>query len=397
MALQFKKPSEVSLEYRQRLKALKPEVNVDQTDSDWYIRSLVLGGVISGVYADQSKIADDPFPQSARREAVQKHLFTYFNRDFLAPTQADGFAAVTGTPGSTVPALTEFVYTPNGNVYQASAPIVLVGASGLVPVTSVSSGQEQNLLSNAALTISSPPVGIQPASLSFGNIANGKNQESLEEAVQAILTRIRQPPAGGTENDYKTFTREASSSVVDINVLRYIYGLGTLGIVFTAGTTDIDAALNGGVPVVRMPSAALINEVQAYVEAKKVLTDCVYVFGPTEALQNVTVRVRYSSGDHLTIPTGQTLTQQQLVIREVQRAIYKTPPGGRRFGASGFLVLSEIEEVIDLGLSALPYTEGNYTQILLDRQADDLSATGPNRLMLSTEIIVPGTITVVQL
>jgi len=185
--------------------------------------------------------------------------------------------------------------------------------------------------------------------------------------------------------------------VVDVNVLRYIYGLGTLGIVFTAGTTDVDEALDNGDPIVREPSQALIDEVNDYVQAKKVLTDCVYVFGPSVATQDVTVRVRYSSGDGTTIPSGQTLTQEELVIREVKRAIYKTPPGGRRFGASGYLVLSEIEEVVDLGLSALPYTEGNYVQILLDRQIDDLTASGANRLVLDTDIVEPGLISVVEM
>ena len=90
MALLFKTPSQISTEYLEQLKTLKPEVDISRTDSDWYIRSRVVGGVLSGAYADQRKIADDAFPQSARREALEKHLNVYFDSGFLASTVAQG-------------------------------------------------------------------------------------------------------------------------------------------------------------------------------------------------------------------------------------------------------------------------------------------------------------------
>lgn len=397
MAIEFPTPTEVGDEYLVHLKALKPEVDTKQQDSDWWIRSRVIGGVISGMYADQRKIADDAFPQSARREALERHLELYFGEGFTAATQADGDVAVTGVIGTVIPAGTEFVYSPNGNAYQSTAEVTLAATAGLVPVQSIDSGQEFNLLSGAELTVSSPPAGLESTAEASGNIANGRNIESNEEASERILNRIQQPPAGGTANDYSQWALEADESVTDSNVIRWIYGLGTVGVVITAGTTDIDQALDNGEPIIRMPSNSLIDTVQDYIDSKKPLTDCAFVLTPAVVSLDVTVRVRYRSGDGSTIPAGQTLTQEQLVQREVQRAIYKTPPGGRRFGSSGFVVLSEIEEVLDSGLSASPYTVGEYAEILVDRQVDDLAATGPNRYILDREIVDPGTITVVEM
>jgi uncharacterized phage protein gp47/JayE len=397
MALIFPTPSEIASEYLTTLKNLKPEVDTDRQDSDWWVRSQVVGGVLSGVYADQRLIADDAFPQSARREALQKHLQLYFGRNFNPPQPAIGDLLVSGTIGTLIPSNTEFVYPANGNAYQTILDVTLDAATGVVTVLSVAEGQAQNLLAGAQLTASSPPSGLNAQAVALTNIADGKDEESNESAADEILDFIRLPPAGGKASDYARFAREADPSVVDANVIRYLNGLGTLGIVITAGTTDIDAAVDNGQPVVREPSSQLVDQVQAYVDGQKVETDCVTVFGAQPIPLDVEVKVRYASGNNATVIASLGLTQEELVQREVRRAIYKTPPGGRIFAASGFVVASEIEEVIDAGLSALPHTIGVYAQILVDRQVQDLSATGPNLYILSTQIAEPNTITVTEM
>lgn len=397
MALIFKTPSECADEYLTTLKNLKPEVDISRKDSDWWIRSQVVGGVISGVYGDQSKLSDDAFPQSSRREATQKHLQTYFGRDFNPPQSSIGTVGISGVPGSPMPANTEFIYTPNGNTYKSISPITMVGASGTVDILSDGTGQTQNLLDGAQLTLSAPPSGFNSTANAIGPIGGGRDEETNSEAATLILDFIRQPPAGGTAADYKRFAQQADASVVDANVIRFINGLGTLGIVITAGTTDIDTAVNNGDPVVREPSDALVEIVQDYVNTQKVETDCVSVFGPQAISVDVEVKVRYLQGNNSTIVSAFGLTQKQLVQREVKRAMYKTPPGGRQFNGNGYIVASEIEQVIDIGLSGEPYETGLYVSILADRQVQDLSATGSNLLILPTQIAEPGTITVTEM
>lgn len=394
MAFEFKTPSQVRTEYLLELQSLKPEVNVDQRDSDWYIRGSVVGGVLSGVYSDQRLISNDAFPQRARREALGQFLELYLNDTFRPATQAEGFAVVYGDAGSSVQVNQQFLYEPNGNGYQAISAVDFDAATAvLVPIISIGTGQSQNLLSEAPLTVVSPPAGISTSAAASGDISDGRDEETNEEASARILARIRQPIAGGTASDYQQWAIESDPSVVEANILRFPFGFGTVGVVIAAGTTDIDAALDNGQPVVRIPSAALIDRVTAYLETKRPITDCVTVLAPTGVDIDVTVRVSLVSGDLDTVPAGQTLTQGELVEREVQRAIYKTPPGGRQIGASGYVLASEIEEVIDLGLSAGPYVFGQ-VPILTDRQVQDLYVSGPNYPLLGTQVALPGVITV---
>lgn len=399
MVINYKTPQEISQQYLTWLKTLKPEVNIQQTDSDWYIRSQVVGGVFSGIYADQQKISNDPFPQSARREALERHLDLYFGEGFTPPTQSIGPVKVTGATGSVISVGDQFQYNPNGNLYTATEEVNFgISASALVSVRSVSTGQNQNLLEGAQLTLPSPPAGVDPTAVVFGApISDGRDVETNAQATARILRQVRTPLAGGKIEDYKAFALAADPSVVSANVLRFPFGFGTVGIVITAGTTDIDTALNNGDPIVLTPSQELVDKVQDYIETQNPVTDCATVIAPASTPIDVTVNVRYSSGDNDTILTGQTLSQADLVRREVSRALYKTPAGGRQLGASGYVVASEIEEVLDLGLGGDPYTQGEYAQILLDRQVEDLAASGPNRVLSGNQYAVPGTITVMEM
>lgn len=394
MALEFKSATDVGEEYLTELKLLKPEFNTKQVDNDWWIRSRVLGGAMAGLYADQRLVSNDAFPQRSRRDSLERWLDLYLERGFNGATQAQGSAKISGTPGSTLTAGAQMLYTPNGNAYTTQEDVTLTAATGSVPVISVGSGQNQNLLAGAALTISSPPSGIDAAAEVLEAISDGRNAETESEASAAVVRRIRQPLSVGRDSDYEQYAKEANPAVVSSKVLRYPFGLGTVGVFITSGTTDIDQAIDNGEDISIIPSDQLVEEVQAYLQQNKPTTDCVTVFKPAELPIDVTVYVRYAAGGHDTIIAGQTLTQKELVQREVRRALYKTPVGGRRLGALGYVVASDIEETIDVMLSGEPVTVGS-VPILLDRQVADLSATGVNRRVLASEAIVPGTINVV--
>lgn len=394
MAITFLTPSEAGDNYLTELKALKPTVNTKQTDSDWWIRSRVVGGMAAGVYADQRLIANDAFPQSARREALARFLELYFNRGFNPATQSQGDVIFSGTMGSSLPAGTQFIYTPNGNVYLTQDTVVLDAATGTAVVQSVNSGQTQNLIEGAPLTISSPPPGIDATgTVGEDGLSDGRNEETEEEAKAVILLRIRQILSVGKESDYIQYALAADPAVVSARVVAYPFGLGTVGVYITSGTTDIDTAIDNGDPINVIPSDELVDTVQAYLQQNKPVTDCVTVFKPSPIEVDVTVRVRYKQGNGSTILSGQTLTQEELVQREVRRALYKTPVGGRVFDGTGYVLASEIEETIDVGLSAENVTVGRIP-MLSDRQVDDLAATGTNRMVLQNEAITPGTITV---
>lgn len=397
MAVVFKSPTDVAEEYLTHLSGLRPDINTKNEDSDWWIRSRVVGGVMAGLVSDQLAISDDAFPQSARHDALAKHLQTYFDEGFKPQTVALGYAAVTGTIGSTVPLGTQFVYLPNGNTYAATADFVLASTAQLIPVQSIGTGQTQNILSDAPLTLSSPPPGINPVAAASGDISGARNAESDGEASDRILTFIRKPISGGTVSDYKQYALAADDSVVSANILRFAFGFGTVAVVITAGTTDIDSALDNDLPITVVPNQVLIDKVQAFIDAQDPVTDCATVIGPTPLAINVTAKIRFLTGDQNTVVPGTGKTQGYFVKREISRAIYKTPAGGKQFGGSGFVVASDMEDAIDTRIGSTIFVQGSEYQFVIDRQVNDLSATGPNRSLLGTQVAVPGVMTIVEM
>lgn len=394
--LDFKTPAEVADEYLTTLKAAKPEINRDQQDSDWWVRGQVIGGVVSGAYADIRKVSTDCFPQSARRDALEQHLITKFGTGFTQPTRAQGPIRFGGTAGQSLPADTEFLHVSSGNLYRSVAEVLLDAATGTAVIRSVSTGQQQNLLAGTALVISAPPPGIDPSAVTTDFITDGRDEETKESAAARILADDRDPPAGGKATDFKAWALAADPAVVDVNVLRFPFGLGTVGLVIQAGTTDIDAAVDAGLPVVVTPSPELRARVKTYVDAVKPLTATVYTFAPQELPVDVEVLVAFLSGTAATIPAGQTMNQGDLVRREVRRALYKMPPGGRLIDGVGYVKASEIDEVIGIGIAGTDYVVGRL-QLVGDHRVADLAATGANLMILGTQKPIPGVITVTEI
>jgi uncharacterized phage protein gp47/JayE len=386
----------VADEYLQNLKSRRPQVNIDQQDSDWWVRSRVVGGVIAGVYADVSRVSDDAFPQNARREALEQHLLTYTGSGFRDATIAVGAVAVTGQVGAVIATGTQFLHVPTGNTYAATGNFTLAATAGQVGVASIAAGQSQNLLTGAPLLISSPPANVNAGAVVVSpGITDGTDAETNDQARARVLARIRQRVRGGTEEDYRQWAIESDPSVTSVNVQRFQYGLGTVGLIVSAGTTNVDAAIDSDTAINPIPSQALLDRVKAYVDALNPLTDCIVAQAPATAGIDVSVSVVYESGDDTTpVPALGGISQRAAVKREIRRALYKTPVGGRKIGPSGYVLASEIEETIDFNLSNAGITQGLKAQIVRDRQVANLAASGPNRLLTVRQVAVPGTILV---
>lgn len=388
----IKTPAQVAQEFLTQLGTLKPGLDVSLTDSDWYVKAQAIGGVMAGVYSDQVLLANDPFPQAARLSALLQHLQTYFtspNNVLIQAQQASGYMSVTGTIGTPVTTAMQAQYAPNGNVYQCVSGFALSATAALVQMQSVGTGQIQNIISGAPLTITNPPAGLQSAGVASGNFLLGRDQETPAEAAARILAFIQTPPDGGTVTDYVRWATEASPFVTGASILRFPFGFGTVGVVITAGTTNIDAAIDAGEAVTVIPSNDLINLVQAYINQRDPLTDCATVLAPSTVNIPISVTAWFVNGNMNTPdPNGSQFTQGQLVANSVMKAVYNTPPGGRQIEGQGYLVKSDIEEQIDGDLSGEPFGTGS-NPILVDRYVGNLSATGPNLTLAGTVVAIP--------
>lgn len=403
--LEIQTPSQIADRYLANLKVMRPGINTDQEDSEYWVRSRTVGGTVAGAHADVRKVSNDAFPQSARHEALEQHLILYFGAGFNPATQSQGFVGVTGSIGASIITGQVLQHQATGYEFKVTSDFTFVAASGALAVQSVLTGQEQDLSAGAELSFN-PPVAsvntigvILPASSSnlTEGLTDARNAESDDEAVARILTRVRNKLRGGARADYEQWAIDADPSVVSANVLRFPFGLGTVQVVITAGTTDIDNAIDTGTPISLTPSLALLGTVLTYVRGLDPLTDCISVSGPNPIGVDVTVRARFVSGTVATVIPGLGITQGQAVEREIQRAIYKTKVGGYKIGNSGYVMKSHMEDTIDTNLSANGISVGLKQQILIDREIDDLAASGPNLLILGNQLPLPDTITVLDM
>jgi uncharacterized phage protein gp47/JayE len=396
VGINIKTPSQVAQEYLDNLKVLRPEVNIDLQDSEWWVRSRVVGGTLAGVYADINRVSNDVFPQSARRDSVDKHLQTHFGSGLRQPTTAQGTVLVTGAAsGIVIPVNTQFIHQQSGQVYGAIETTTLQAATGNIPIRSFGTGQTQNLLAGLSLSLSAPPSGLQStATINEPGLTDGSDAETTQAGALRVLAKIRNPSRGGTAVDYQNWAVAADSRVIACSVNRHAYGLGSVELVISAGTNDIDVAIDNDDPVIVTPSDELKEVVRQYVEALNPICDIVYVNGPVEKPVNITAKIAFTSGNQNTVVSGTGgKTQGQLVTREIRRAIYKSPVGGREVNGIKALRLSDIEELIDSKLSSNPNTVGLSYQFVGDRQ---ISASGgtPNISLAVNEVAIPNVITI---
>jgi uncharacterized phage protein gp47/JayE len=405
----FPTPSQIFAQFKTILKTLRPDLNTDDASSDVIIRGRVFAGVISGAIGDQKAVDDDTFIQDARIEALEKKGadLNFPRQPATKSTTSD--ILLTGTIGSPVPAGTTMRYLPTGITYKTVALVTLDGsgnghASLLCDVT----GQIGNVSVGNPLSFDAPPPGVNTTGTLVAALADGSDIESVDSYRSRLLNRVQQPPAGGNQYDYPNFAFAADPSVRSARITRFGRGLGTVDIYITTGTTDVDSAIDQGIPVVRIPGAGVIATVQAYYSANAPLTDSARVFAPSELAVPVTVKVDLLPGvllstvpvDPVNNPLG--LTVSALISREISRVLYKIVVGGRKLPGytNGFVVAADIETQLDKELSGVvDASSGLYfgkIPVLVDRQAQNLDGGNVNKTLLPNQLAAPGTITIIE-
>lgn len=404
----FLTPSEIQSQYLTYLQSIKPSINTNDSNSDFVIRGNVFAGLLSGLYGDQAKVDGDTYFSTARPESLSLHGLDLGIAQQQATSATSNGVTITGTNGTIVnPGDLTLLYVSTGIFYTNTTGGTISGGSLIVSIVSNTTGTIGNVTAPDTLQIVSPPSGINTLATLTVSLADGTDLESTDSYRQRLINRLQQPPAGGNANDYMNFAFAADPSVRTALVRRFGRGLGTVDVYITTGATDIDTAVTQGLPIVRVPGSTLINTVQAYMNQNAPLTDCVGVFGPTENPQNVTIKVDLAANITLsTVPSDSVnnplgLTVQQLIVREVGRALYKVPVGGWQIPgfSNGFVVASYIEQNIDFWLSSETDTATGLPigiiPVLADRQVQPLNGSQTNMPLSGNVIVAPGTIAVV--
>lgn len=405
----FLTPAQIQAQYLQILKSLKPDLNINDPNSDFVIRGKVFSGLTSGVYGDQKKVNNDTYISSARPEALLQHGEDYDIQRQPATQAQSPQVRVPGVNGTIVgPGDLTFQYTPTGVIYTNTTGGTVAGGFLDVAVQATTTGQIGNVAAPDDLTVVSPPTGITSPATIMQNIADGADIESFDSYRARLLARRQSPPAGGTDADIKAYAFAGDPSVRSASIRRFGRGLGTVDLYITTGTTDIDTAVTQGFSIVRIPGPGAIANVQDYINSHVPLTDCDEVFAPTEINVNATMNVELASGITLaTVPASADfnplgLTVENLIKREMGRAIYKFPVGGRFIPSkdAGFVVASDIEASVDVWLSANPDPTTGQPQgripVLVSREIQMLSPPDYDLQIIANELPKPNVMTVIE-
>jgi len=172
------------------------------------ILSDVYGGVINSLYGVLDWILDQPFPDTADEEFVNRWK-TIKNLTTIAAEQSSGFIEATGSTGSVIPIDTE-LQTVDGLRYKVTAATAIAATPQDVPVISIDFGSDTVQAATTPMTFVSTPTGIDAdAVVEAAGLTGGRDEETTEEIRDRVLDSFRNPPQGGNDNDYAVWANEA--------------------------------------------------------------------------------------------------------------------------------------------------------------------------------------------
>jgi hypothetical protein len=209
-----------------------------------------------------------------------------------ATISTGGASVPTGTAATLVPAGTQAADSTGQIIVETSAAVTLDGPPNTQPAlfVSVTTGSAANLPVGSVLTWLAPPVGLDPTVTLTTKLSGAEDQETDTELVARLLRRIQTPPRGGTAADYRAWTEESVNliTLAPLGIERaYVYpqrsGLGSVDVV----------PLQAGEGATRIPGAATLLKVLAYVNTKRPITATVNIIrAKADATNALRIRVR---------------------------------------------------------------------------------------------------------
>ncbi len=313
------------------------------TDSDFGVRANAVAASIEGLYEHQKWITRQLFPDTADTDYIERHASL---RDITrkAAGYASGSVRFNGEVGSEVPLGTEMKIS-TGVAYVTTAADV-IGAGGTVDIAAqaVVAGSGGNRAADTRLTLSSAPEGVQSRA-TIVTMTGGTNAELDDELVARVLFDMRFPPMGGAEHDYYKWAMEVVG-VTDAYIFtqrRVVNGV------------DVVIETTGG-----LPSAQLIADVAAYIDAQRPPCVDLLVMGPTLVTVDIAAVLTLS---------GTTLADATTRINSVLQAYFGTLHVGDVVARSQLIsLMMGVPGVTDVNLTApaanvVPLADATHTEL----------------------------------
>lgn len=177
---------------------------------------------------------------------------------YLDATAASGPATVSGAIGAVLPAET-LLQSAQGVLYTTQAEVTLTASTGVASLLAQDAGAAGNLAEGARLTLLSPVAGIQSSlTVASPGLAGGADQELFGGLRARVLSRLRNPPQGGSRADYATWALAAHPSVTRVWVTEQEQGAGSVTVRLVSD--------NEATPI---PNSEVLDAVAAYIDERR--------------------------------------------------------------------------------------------------------------------------------
>lgn len=349
----------------------------NQIDDSNVIKFYTFAGSMSSMYSELQRTTNDIFPTTATTEGLIKHLATRSLPSQIQPQKSHGQIQFNGVVGSFIAIGVQVKRASDAAIFQTiqSGVIDSTGFLSLF-IESISTGNTQNLdsLSNP-FTLISPVTGVIAACSNSTKFFDGRDLETDAQMLARIIAHDQDDNSGGNAIAYQNYAQESSNEVVTAKTIRNPRGPDTVDTYITSGTTDIQGAVESGAPVTRLPSTALIAQVQDYITKLNPITDDHLTKAPVELAFSVTFRFKLYTE---TIANRSFISD--IVTKIIKTYIYQARP-------QDLLSPSAIERLVDQRVG----------DQIAERNCDNLGGASTYYTVPNTNILTPGTITILTL
>lgn len=267
------------------------------------VLSRVLAGAAHLLHGHLDYLSKQLFPDTSDADFLERQAGV-FGLSRIAATYAAGNVTFTGTNGTLIPAGTTLLRA-DGAAYTTTAPATIATGTATAAVTAAAAGMSANADVGVQLSFESSIAGVNAAAtVASGGLTGGTDEETDDGLRVRLLTRMQQPPQGGSEADYITWAKEVAG-VTRAWVYPLELGAGTVTVRFVRDGDGTGAAI--------IPDAGEVSAVLAYIAARRPVTAAVTVVAPIATSLNLTIHI---SPDTSTIRAAVQAELEDLLARE---------------------------------------------------------------------------------
>lgn len=233
-----------------------------------FVLSVVIAAAVHLLYGAIEFFSRQIFGDQAEDEYMVR-LASIFGIQRKVADFASGPFVFTGVNGSLISS-GQRLQRSDGVFFQTTENGTITGGTATIDIEAEEAGTGGNTEEGVEMTLVSPIAGVaSKGTVGTGGIANGVDEETIDELRARYLERVRNTPQGGSERDYERWAKEVPG-VTRAWAYGQHMGPGTVGLTFVMDNeTDI------------IPDSSKVADVQSYIDEVRPVTDALTVFAPT--------------------------------------------------------------------------------------------------------------------